>query len=324
MPRSRKLKRMIAYEANKLKHIAYIEKTPHFVLLLPLIEDPSSTVSSALDAHSALTSNTIADAKNEIVANGKTSSASESGLLKNHPYHTWCALFVLVARTPPTQQSRLIEFIRGLQKIEVVDRDTSQSDVLKYHDMECWKELPGFGWEARNIFDIGSLLTSAFLFIVVTKLTFYKDVHSPTLTEKEKTSYENQNAFLAQLLATSSVSTGSHEFEAPDFSLFALWVLRDAFEKEGNKSNDLAIRSACWWLVFAAEKLWFNAVNKRDMPDGTGVGGDLYEKKGWEGFNRERWEIWREGLRNADRFRETGKLVKDALECMERVMRQES
>ncbi|PQE05152.1 ras GTPase activating protein [Rutstroemia sp. NJR-2017a BVV2] len=314
---------MIEYEANKLKNITCVEKTPHFVLLLPLIEDPSSTVSSALDAHSTLTSNIIADAKNEIVANGKTSSASESGLLKNYPYNIWCALFVLVARTPPTQQSKLIEFILGLQKIEVVDRDKSQWDVLKYHDMECWRQLPGFEWEARNIFDIGSLLTFSFLFIVVTTLTFYKDVYSPTLTDREKTSYENQNAFLAQLLATSKVSTGPHEFEA-HFSLSALWVLRDAFENEGNKSKDLAIRSACWWLVFAAEKLWFNVVNKRDMPDETGVGGDLYEKKGWVGFDRERWEIWREGLRNADKGRETGKLFKDALACMERVMEQES
>ncbi|PQE20097.1 ras GTPase activating protein [Rutstroemia sp. NJR-2017a BBW] len=301
---------MIAYEANKLKVIADIEKTPHFVLLLPLVQDPSSTVSSALDAHSALTSNVIADAKNEIVANGKTSSASESGLLKNHPYSTWCALFVLVARTPPTQQSRLVEFILRLQKIEVVDRDANQSDVLKSDDMECWRQLPGFGWEARNMF--------------VRKLTFYKDVSSPTLTESEKTSYENQNAFLAQLLATSNVNTRPDEFETLDASLFALWVLRDAFENEGNKSNDLAIRSACWWLVFAAENLWFNVVNKRNMPDGPVVGGDLYEKKGWVGFNRERWEIWREGLRNADRGRETGKLVKDALACMERVAGSES
>jgi hypothetical protein len=76
--------------------------------------------------------------------------------------------------------------------------------------------------------------------------------------------------------------------------------------------------------VFAAEKLWFNVVYKRDMPDETGVGGDLYEKKGWVGFNRERWEIWREGLRTADGGRETGKLIKDALSCMERVMGTES
>ncbi|KAM3074927.1 hypothetical protein ACMFMG_008333 [Clarireedia jacksonii] len=304
MPRSRKQKRMIAYEAEKLKNIAHIEKTPQFVLLLPLIQDPCSTVSSALDAHSALTSNLIADAKKEIVANGKTSPTSESGLLKDHPYNTWRALFVLVARTPPAQQSKLIEFILGLQKIEVVDRDTSQSEVLKYHDMEFWRQLPGFGWEARNIFNI--------------------DVYSPTSTDREKTSYENQNAFLAQLLSTSKVSTGPDEFETLDFSLFALWAFRDAFENEGNKSKDLAIRSACWWLVFAAEKLWCNVVNKRNMPDKTGVGGDLYEKKGWVGFDRERWEIWRQGLRNADRGRETGKLIKDALACIERVIGPES
>jgi hypothetical protein len=156
---------MIAYEAGKLEDIARIEKTPQFVLLLSLIQDPSSTVSSALDAHSDLTSNIIADAKKELAANGKTSFTSESGLLKNHPYNTWRALLVLVARTPPAQQSKLIEFILGLQKIEVVDRDTSQPEVLKYYDMEFWRQLPGFGWETRDIFNIGSFLVDLLVLI---------------------------------------------------------------------------------------------------------------------------------------------------------------
>ncbi|KAF7917606.1 hypothetical protein EAE99_009272 [Botrytis elliptica] len=299
MPRSRKQKRLMAYEANKLKNIAHIEKTPQFVLLLPLIEDPSSNVSSALDAHSALTSNTIANVKKEIWANGKTSPADGSDLLRDHPYDTWCALFVLVARTSPDQQSRLIEFIIGLQKIEVIDRDTDQSKVLKYYDMELWRQLPGFGWEAREIYNT--------------------DAYSSTLTDREKTSYENKNAFLAQLLAISEVSIGVNEFEPLDFSLFALWVFRDAFENKGEKSKDLKMRVACWWLVFAAEKLRLNVVNEKSMPDRTGAGGDLYEKKGWVGYSRERWDIWRECLRNADGDRETRELISDALACMERV-----
>ncbi|TGO21536.1 hypothetical protein BPAE_0214g00070 [Botrytis paeoniae] len=296
MPRFCKQRRMMAYEENKLKNIAHIEKTPQFVLLLPLIQDPSSNLSSALDAHSALTSKIIANAKKEIWANDKTSPANGSDLLRDHPYDTWCALFVLVARTSPDQQSKLIEFILGLQKIEVVDRDTSQSKVLKYYDMELWRQLPGFGWEAREIFN----------------------------TDREKTSYENKNAFLAQLLARCKVSARPDEFETLDFSLFALWVFRDASENKGGKSKDLAIRAACWWLVFAAEKIWLNIVNEKSMPDRTGAGGDLYEKKGWIGYGRERWDIRREGLRNADGDRETSKLISDALACLGRVIRSES
>ncbi|TGO77962.1 hypothetical protein BELL_0084g00170 [Botrytis elliptica] len=319
MPRSRKQKRLMAYEANKLKNIAHIEKTPQFVLLLPLIEDPSSNVSSALDAHSALTSNTIANVKKEIWANGKTSPADGSDLLRDHPYDTWCALFVLVARTSPDQQSRLIEFIIGLQKIEVIDRDTDQSKVLKYYDMELWRQLPGFGWEAREIYNTGSFVTFSFLLNSLIKLTSCEDAYSSTLTDREKTSYENKNAFLAQLLAISEVSIGVNEFEPLDFSLFALWVFRDAFENKGEKSKDLKMRVACWWLVFAAEKLRLNVVNEKSMPDRTGAGGDLYEKKGWVGYSRERWDIWRECLRNADGDRETRELISDALACMERV-----
>ncbi|TGO62894.1 hypothetical protein BOTNAR_0107g00180 [Botryotinia narcissicola] len=308
---------MMADEANTLKNIARIEKAPQFVLLLPLIEDPSSDVSSALNAHSAITLNTIANAKKEIWANDKTSSANGSDLLRDHPYDTWCALFVLVTRTSPDQQSRLVEFILGLQKIEVVDRDTSQPKILKYYDMELWRQLPGFGWEAREIFNIGSLFTFSFLFISIRKLTSHEDAYSSTLTDREKTSYENKNAFLAQLLATSRVRIGVNEFEPLDFSLFALWVFRDAFENKEGKNKDLAIRVACWWLVFAAEKLRLNVVNEKSMPDRTGAGGDLYEKKGWIGYSRERWDIWREGLRNADGDRETRKLISEALACME-------
>ncbi|TGO45768.1 hypothetical protein BCON_0367g00070 [Botryotinia convoluta] len=304
MPRFRKQRIMMAYEANKLKNIAHIERTPQFVLLLPLIQDPSSNVSSALDVHSALTSKRIADAKKEVGANDKTHSANGSDLLRDHPYDTWCALFVLVARTPPDQQSKLIEFILSLHKIEIVDRDTSQSEVLKYYDMELWRQLPGFGWEAREIFNT--------------------DTYSSILANREKTSYENKNAFLAQLLATSKVSARSDEFETLDFSLFALWGFRDAFENKGGKSKDLAIRAACWWLVSAAGKFWLNVVNEKSMPGRTGAGGDVYEKKGWIGYGRERWDIWREGLRNADGDRETSKLISDALACMERVIGPES
>ncbi|KAF7959359.1 hypothetical protein EAE96_000979 [Botrytis aclada] len=304
MPRSRKQKRIMVYEANKLKNIAHIKKTPQFILLLPLIQDPISDVSSALDAHSALTSKTIADAKKQSGENHKTPPADGSDLLRDHPYDTWCGLFVLVARTPPDQQSKLIEFILGLQKIEVIDRDTSQSEVLKCYDLELWRQLPGFGWEAREIFNT--------------------DAYSSTLTDREKTSYENKNAFLAQLLAISKVSIGVDDFEALDFSLFALWVFRDVFENKGGKSKKLAIRVACWWLVFAAEKLWLNVVNEKSMPDRTGAGGDLYEKKGWIGYGRERWDIWREGLRNADGDRDTRKLISNALACMERVIGFES
>jgi hypothetical protein len=160
MPRSRKLKRLLNYEERKLNEIARIEKLPEFLLLLPLIQDPSSTVSSVLDVYSTLTLNAIADAKKTTVAGG-------SNLLNNHAYNTWLALLLLVGHTPPTQQSKIIEFILGLQKIELVDIDTSLSEVLKYsdepHDMEYyWRDMPGFGMEVRGIFNLGLLFVYSF------------------------------------------------------------------------------------------------------------------------------------------------------------------
>ncbi|TEY36913.1 hypothetical protein BOTCAL_0536g00060 [Botryotinia calthae] len=302
MPRSRKLKRYLNDEVNKLNEIARVKKLPEFLLLLPLVQDPFSTVPSVLEAHSALTLKTIADAKKEIVA-------SKSGFLGIHPYNTWLALLVLVGQTPPTQQSKIVEFILGLQKIELVDKDTDPPEVLKYsdepHDNEYyWRDMPGFGMEVRGIFNL--------------------DLYSPFTTDEQKTAYENQNAFLAQLLAKIKINTVPEEWEMFDYSAHALWVLCEAFENEGGKNKDSVIRSACWWLVFAAEKLWFNVAIWRGRPDGTGVGWDYGENNDWVGYIRERWEFWKECLRNANGDGQTGILIKDALACMERATGPES
>lgn len=156
MPRSRKQKHQLADEASQLKQLAQLEKTPQFQLLLPLAQDPSSTVSAALSAHSALTTLAIASAKKE----GKTPTSSEVDLLGDHPYDTWSAIFELVGRTPPAQQSRLVEFILELRKIKVKDRDesTGKEEVLKYYEMEFWRQLPGFGWQARETFNLGTFI----------------------------------------------------------------------------------------------------------------------------------------------------------------------
>ncbi|KAK6597830.1 hypothetical protein H4I96_08782 [Botrytis cinerea] len=300
MPRSRKLKRLLNYEARKLNEIARVEKLPEFLLLLPLVQDPSSTVLSVLEAHAALTSNTISDAKKE-------TAASRSDLLGTHTYNTWLALLVLVGQTPPTKQSKIVEFILELQKIELVDKDTNPSEVLKYSDEDMdyyWKDMPGFGMEVRGIFNL--------------------DLYSPFTTDEQKTAYENQNAFLAQLLAKVKINTVPEEWEMFDYSVHALWVLCEAFENERGKNKDSVIRSACWWLVFAAEKLWFNVVICRGRPDDTGVGWDFGENKDWVGYNRERWEFWKECLRNANGDGKTSILVKDALACMERATGTES
>lgn len=56
------------------------------------------------------------------------------------------------------------------------------------------------------------------------------------------------------------------------------------------------------------------------MPEKVGMGGSLYEEKGWKGFEKERWDVWRKGFRNADVNKETQLLIADALKCMGRVM----
>lgn len=38
------------------------------------------------------------------------------------------------------------------------DESTGKEEVLKYYDMEFWRQLPGFAWQARETFNLGSFI----------------------------------------------------------------------------------------------------------------------------------------------------------------------
>ncbi|KAE9401228.1 hypothetical protein BT96DRAFT_613086 [Gymnopus androsaceus JB14] len=83
------------------------------------------------------------------------------------------------------------------------------------------------------------------------------------------------------------------------YSRWGIWALQTAFESEKPLERELAaIRLACLWLIYDADRLWEN-VNGRDN-NGKDVGcGKRFQGRKWKGFSRDRWSFWEERLLQA-------------------------
>ena len=109
-----------------------------------------------------------------------------------------------------------------------------------------------------------------------------------------------------------------------DYSLFGLWVLREAFEDAGKEQTpgDGAMRAACMWMLYAAGALWRNSKAGRQVEGNMGIGGGEYAERGWTGFAEERWGVWKEGFVAAEKTCDDERvrlLLRDAIRQMERV-----
>lgn len=83
--------------------------------------------------------------------------------------------------------------------------------------------------------------------------------------------------------------------DSNDLSMFALWALRETFEKDRPVASS-AVRLAAPWVLHVAKTLWRRTELGTDMPGRCGVPGDKYADKEWKGFNKERWAVWRDGF----------------------------
>ncbi|KAL2000856.1 hypothetical protein VTN02DRAFT_2544 [Thermoascus thermophilus] len=145
--------------------------------------------------------------------------------------------------------------------------------------------------------------------------------------------WANLNAFLAQLSQAADVhytspNEGLH-IHPMDKSLRAIWTMQKALEDGEHPPETLvdtaAMRAACLWFIHAADRLWANVQNGRTYvpSSGAGPGSPKYSQRGWNGFERERWDVWEQGLQDAraacaDEGRK--KLIDDALAHMKRAM----
>lgn len=119
------------------------------------------------------------------------------------------------------------------------------------------------------------------------------------------------SAFLARL---TSISTPDDPF---DFSLYAVWALRTAFEEEfpPNVDSGPAVRNAAVWIKYSGSALWKATVDNRQFEGRVAIPGSKFSDKGWKGFSDERWRVWKAGFEAAESMPE----AKDAAEEMKRL-----
>lgn len=112
------------------------------------------------------------------------------------------------------------------------------------------------------------------------------------MKEEDLTRINNKTAFLARLTALSK------EKDPFDFSLYALWALREAFEEEcpPGYNAEAAVRNAAVWIEYAGRTLGKLAGENREFKDRLAVPGKKYADKPWRGFTDERWNVWRAGF----------------------------
>lgn len=266
-----------------------LELWPEFKIANMLVQlDMSTAVEDALQELDVLTTSIV--------------SRGINGLrLGNHIWQLCCAVLELSARTPPTQQSKLVTFIAQLQK--KVQTDPKTGPVSTGENQAVWTDMPKLGYTIADAWNVNAW--------------------DPDLTREERLRWESKNAFLAQLLAVAEIDfKDASKFSPIDFSSYALRANVVAFERNApaRMSGITAVRTAAYWFIYAADKLWDNVENERSL-ESWGAG-DKYKDKGWKGYNCERWTIWEHGLRN---FLANGTdpvtkdIVEAALEQIERV-----
>ncbi|KAJ4987159.1 hypothetical protein SVAN01_07311 [Stagonosporopsis vannaccii] len=231
-------------EKTRAAHIAWVkelEQRPEFRLLESLPQHPDAAVEDAIHR---LVDLTHASALDDAVG--------------NHCWMTACSVVEMASRTPPEQQRGLIGFVLELSAVVLTDPATEQPWMFDDGAGVVWQDLPTFGYTIAD--EMGSF-----------------DGHEQEYTAEEAEKWENLTAFLAQIDADVRDSPS-----VLDFSLsWAPTAFTWAFEGGGdqNRASELAVRLACIWLVYDADKLW-SKVSDSEV----------------EIHTLDRWNAWRQGL----------------------------
>ncbi|KAK4236874.1 hypothetical protein C8A03DRAFT_16514 [Achaetomium macrosporum] len=207
--------------------------------------------------------------------------------IDNYIYEAYHDILDVARTIAPEQQGRLVDFIIQLQKTAPTDED---GKVLESeHGGELWKDLPTFGWAVRELLN---------------------DIGKRSYTAEDQSGWENWTAFMAQLTAK----------EICDFTLIALWMLRDAFEENAEKVDSAgAVRTAAIWVRYCGKELRDRSAKGFTYERRVGAPGAKYEDRGWRGFNDDRWTEWKRGFKDAQTKYPSDEVIRVAAELMEKL-----
>jgi hypothetical protein len=140
--------------------------------------------------------------------------------------------------------------------------------------------------------------------------------------------WANLNAFIAQLTQASDIfyEPPNDKLHALDKSVHGMWTMLKAFEDEEHPPETLvntsSMRGACMWFIYASDRLWEHIQLGRTYSSPSSK--TSLKGKDWDGFGRERWDFWVQGLENAKAAGtgddEMKKLLDDAVASVKRAM----
>lgn len=198
-----------------------------------------------------------------------TSSPEDHDAIEASLTTTWDALLLLAATSPSKAQDNLVSLLLSLQK--------QNADYKLADNQHLWHDLPLLGRQVREHMNFDAS----------------KARNDSSLTQQ----WKNVNAFLAKL--TQASLSKSDTIAAGDFSLYAIWMLRQGLEEEG--TGDVEMEVAGVWIQEAAEAIWGLCRSNKTFEGKKARAGGKVEGKEWTGFCEERWGVWREEFGNAGR-----------------------
>ncbi|KAJ0300192.1 hypothetical protein COL5a_003859 [Colletotrichum fioriniae] len=251
--------------------------------LLPKTDAPKVGVNdaiAALPAYKSLSSFVKTDgttdkkALENTVDEFKDLAKKSESQIEDFLWDTYNAIFAVAKQTPPEKQAPLLDFLQRLRETTVT---ASDGQPLKLNNQVVWKDLPTFGWVARDLWNFDTTDTSA--------------------SAEEKASWTNLSAFAAQLTARADLTNPQDPF---DFSLYALWALRDAFEVDfaaaSVERHSIATRLAYQWLSYAPDALHDLSLKGRDFDGKSGKPGSKFADREWKGMNEARYGAWADSI----------------------------
>ncbi|KUJ06436.1 uncharacterized protein LY89DRAFT_678708 [Mollisia scopiformis] len=184
-------------------------------------------------------------------------------------WYSWQDVTSLACQTLHDQQEGLVSFVSELRNQPGPLKENGEKGTIRGEEVE-WKQLPMLGMELRSCWNT-----------------------SPQGKGQSDESWVNLNAFAARLTALSF--TG----DCLDFSLYAIWTFREAFEDSdlmGKLPNASFLQAAAVWMIYASGVLKERAESNRCFDGKKAREGKALEGKGWSGFSVARWQLWVERL----------------------------
>lgn len=81
-----------------------------------------------------------------------TQASASASSIGDFLWDAFNALFQAVGRTPPAHQTHLLDFLTQLRQTIATD---AEGKPMRYEDGDVWRDLPTFGWIARDLWNFG-------------------------------------------------------------------------------------------------------------------------------------------------------------------------